>query len=127
MERGSASNGSGVTRSWARCGDIQSQKISLLTYLFVQSSHALSNDTEALGKLALSLLKTPMHQMMARIEEKRFEAAKSAAEQIEQAAKSVKVDVKGKGKHVPDIWTDRYRPKSFTDLLGDEVSLGSVV
>lgn len=68
-----------------------------------------------------------MHQMMARIEEKRFEAAKSAAEQVEQAAKSVKVDLKGKGKHVPDIWTDRYRPKSFTDLLGDEVSHASVV
>jgi len=31
------------------------------------------------------------------------------------------VDVKGKGKKESEMWTDRYRPKKFTDLLGDDV------
>jgi len=34
-----------------------------------------------------------------------------------------RVDQKGKGKRKEsEMWTDVYRPKKFTDLLGDDVS-----
>ena len=80
--------------------------------------------------MALSLLDTPIHVLMERIEGQANDKAIAAAlakesDQPARAAQAVelkKASSKGKGKQrQTDIWTDRYKPKQFTELLGDEV------
>lgn len=72
----------------------------------------------------MSLLSMPIHRLTEKIEKQLVEKALREADAAPQRNHNAawKSAAKGKGKERPDIWTDRYRPKTFTDLLGDEVS-----
>ena len=92
-----------------------------------------SKDPSELRKLALSLLETPIHVIMENLE-KRGKDITTAANDAEMQPKDFEMhtstkstgkgDRKGKARQM-DTWTDRYKPKLFTELLGDEVKIHS--
>lgn len=87
-----------------------------------------STSTSELGKMAMSLLEKPIHVMMDNIE--REKALRDAAKREEtihnnlvEAYGGAPKKQKGKaraGTKLGETWTDRYKPKKFTELLGDE-------
>ncbi|SCZ92034.1 BZ3500_MvSof-1268-A1-R1_Chr5-3g08294 [Microbotryum saponariae] len=114
--------------------------------MYQYTTQAKKEDAEALERLAHSMLETPYHRMVEQIQQehilarKQFEAdacvaSRSRRDGVEDAdvcwsvargwystnAHLVKDDV---GMNSPEttLWTDRYKPKRFTDLLGDEAS-----
>lgn len=84
--------------------------------------------------MALSLLETPIHILMQRLDGQVNDKAIAAALAEDGPAHAPKVKpseskkaTKGKGKQrQTDIWTDRYKPKQFTELLGDEVNVNLI-
>lgn len=92
------------------------------------STSSSSTSTSELGKMAMSMLEKPIHVMMDNIE--REKALKDAAKREEtihnnlvEAYGGTAKKQKGKaraGAKLGETWTDRYKPKKFTELLGDE-------
>lgn len=88
-----------------------------------EKSSALS----AFSKRATQLLERPIHKILDEIEQERLNPPPAPVEPLTEA-NLARVDNKGKGKKKEsEMWTDRYRPKKFTDLLGDDVLLPLVV
>lgn len=93
-----------------------------------QSINSSAKDPAALGRLALTLLETPIHALLDDLEKaasaKTLDATRTEARQEDAEPKAIgaRSASKGKGKaRQNDIWTDRYKPRLFTELLGDEV------
>ncbi|GAA6060295.1 hypothetical protein JCM10212_002936 [Sporobolomyces blumeae] len=85
-----------------------------------------AEDPLALAKLAQSMLERPYQRLVQSIEDdatmikKQREAdATSAAFGTDKSGNQVMLGEEGKPVET-QLWTDRYRPKKFTDLLGDE-------
>lgn len=98
----------------------------LTTSTSTSVSESSANGSSDLGKLATSMLEKPIHILMDNIE--RDKALKDAA-QREEVIHNNLVEAygtkkqKGKaraGTKLGETWTDRYKPKKFTELLGDE-------
>ena len=70
--------------------------------------------------VSLNILDTPVHQLMDALERaKEAYPAQVEQEEIDSAQRRAE-----RGPLVKKtMWVDRYRPKAFVDLLGDEVSL----
>ena len=79
------------------------------------------------ARASTSLLEQPIHQILAAIRDEQPAPATAPVEpQPLTEANLAQIDVKGKGKAKPtNLWTDKYKPKKFTDLLGDDVRLSS--
>lgn len=100
------------------------------------STSADGKTPAALGRLAMSMLEKPIHVLLEEIEQAKKKRDAEKKEQtihdnlLEAYGHSTKTHGaaaanKGKGKQRQqhgggDTWTDRYKPKTFTELLGDE-------
>ncbi|SGZ06610.1 BQ5605_C031g10956 [Microbotryum silenes-dioicae] len=85
--------------------------------MYQYTPQAKKEDAEALERLAHSMLETPYHRMVEQIQQEHILARK----QLEADATNAHL-VQDVGMNPPEttLWTDRYKPKRFTDLLGDE-------
>ena len=95
-----------------------------------QNAGRSDKDHTEIAKLALDLLETPIHQLMENLENQKHSTAQPAesasastlgATHETSAERRGAIRRKGKSRHA-ESWTDKYRPKTFTELLGDEVS-----
>lgn len=101
----------------------------------VFSVQEIDDQSKVLAKLAMSMLEHPMHRMLDNIAAAESEKAAKAEEcassrcsyndQDEQVRRfeyePLPLLDKGKGRaDAGSMWTDRYRPKLYTDLLGDD-------
>lgn len=82
----------------------------------------------------MSLLETPIHILMESLEKDKGKETLSEDAFIHQAATGLGTVASSDGRakemkrsksRPMDTWTDRYKPKQFTELLGDEVSYNS--
>ena len=94
----------------------------------IDNRSSSGKDSKELGKLALDLLETPIHTLMKRVEDDILAKKKKAEEgSTTEEDKELKMERGGKGKgktsksNDSQTWTDKYKPKQFTELLGDEV------
>ncbi|KAK4051293.1 Chromosome transmission fidelity protein 18 [Microbotryomycetes sp. JL221] len=90
------------------------------TKAYYQTEERKREDAKSLAKLAGTMLETPYYRMLEDIKSAQIMAIKQA----EADATNGALDSKAKPSSDVDIedslWTDRYRPKRFTELLGDE-------
>ncbi|KAK4052058.1 Chromosome transmission fidelity protein 18 [Microbotryomycetes sp. JL201] len=77
-------------------------------------------DAHALVKLAGTMLETPYHRMVEEIKLAKVAAQKQAAADETNGALVQKMALDSASEVEAMLWTDRYRPKRFTQLLGDE-------
>ncbi|GAA6000732.1 hypothetical protein JCM10207_004630 [Rhodosporidiobolus poonsookiae] len=80
------------------------------------SSGSKAEETAALAQLAESMLGQPYHKLMQSIDHDKLMEKK----QREADASNPALDSVVKAAVETALWTDRYRPKRFVDLLGDE-------
>ncbi|GAA93611.1 uncharacterized protein L969DRAFT_91277 [Mixia osmundae IAM 14324] len=78
--------------------------------------------SDELGELASSFLEMPIHQLMADVRDqlKQERASKAQAAQDPQRIISGPLETDQDRIRNSRLWTDVYRPKRFTDLMGDE-------
>ncbi|KAL8280406.1 hypothetical protein RQP46_007054 [Phenoliferia psychrophenolica] len=82
-------------------------------------SAAMKKDNSiALTKLGQSMLEVPYHDMVKGIKAE-IAKAKEGSDAIETDADAI-IEPEHFAPLETSLWTDRYRPKKFTDLLGDE-------
>ncbi|KAM0788007.1 hypothetical protein ACM66B_006207 [Microbotryomycetes sp. NB124-2] len=77
-------------------------------------------DAHALVKLAGTMLETPYYRMVEDIKLAKIAAEKQAAADATNGALEQKKALDYASEIEASLWTDRYRPKRFTELLGDE-------
>ncbi|BGP37138.1 Chromosome transmission fidelity protein 18 [Rhodotorula kratochvilovae] len=83
------------------------------------SGSSKKEESAALGELASSMLAEPYHQLVRSIEQDVMIAKKQ--KQADDANPAIdSKDARAAGPVETELWTDRYRPKRFVDLLGDE-------
>ncbi|KAM0749881.1 P-loop containing nucleoside triphosphate hydrolase protein [Meredithblackwellia eburnea MCA 4105] len=73
-------------------------------------------NSAALLRLSKSMLSTPYHTMVNNINKK----SEATEKQADGDATNAPMDEDELPELETSLWTDRYRPKKFTDLLGDE-------
>ncbi|EPS95187.1 hypothetical protein FOMPIDRAFT_1062862 [Fomitopsis schrenkii] len=94
------------------------KKTSTASSLHGASSTMGQNSGQRFGKL----LETPIHRLLDQLSTEeairlsRADAEAAAAAQQNSSAPATRA----KGKEMDALWVDRYRPKRFTDLLGDD-------
>ncbi|GAA5862595.1 hypothetical protein JCM8547_002120 [Rhodosporidiobolus lusitaniae] len=85
---------------------------------WVGNGATTKQDTLALSSLASSMLEQPYHQIMKEIEEDKKRVEKNKA--VDAGNPVLDPAAGGTTPVETQLWTDRYRPKRFVDLLGDE-------
>lgn len=119
--RGTTFNGHSIRFKRQKCHAVIGQ-------LTAPTSAASSSDasTSELGKLAMTMLEKPIHVLMDNIEQEKALKEKAQREEtihnnLVEAYGTKKQKGKAKtGTKAGETWTDRYKPRKFTELLGDE-------
>ncbi|GAA5865391.1 hypothetical protein JCM1840_001552 [Sporobolomyces johnsonii] len=90
---------------------------------WVGTSADQKEDSAALAKLAASMLEQPYHRLLQSIQQ---DLALEKKQNEANATNAALTSADSKSSHAQDkmiettLWTDKYRPKRFVDLLGDE-------
>ncbi|GAA5826328.1 hypothetical protein JCM11251_007255 [Rhodosporidiobolus azoricus] len=121
----STSSGSLVKPGWIEAAPVQATRLDGREIVirrkkriesWVGTSGSKKEHTAALTELASSMLEQPFHRLMQAIE---YDKA-TEKKQRDADATNAAMDVGVVAPVETMLWTDRYRPKRFVDLLGDE-------